>query len=408
MNILSLNIRGVGESVKADWVKGIKTSNGIHFIAIQETKKSGFKKFEISRFWGRSMFEFDYVDAVGRSGGMLSIWDSSYFHKTGSYKHRRYLVTTGVIGPLGCIINFINIYAPNDMMERRELWVELLELRGRLRGLAVFLGDFNEVRNPEERRNSEFIRANAEAFNAFIERAGLVEYQMGGGAFTYVSDRGDKFSKLDRMLVCNEFHDKWPLAALTLLAKEHSDHRPLLLSSVTSDFGHIPFRFYNSWLDLPGFEEFVASKSGVFNFNGSSDLAVHTKLRWLKGHIKKWLAFNKQNKERVYMEKKKMIQQFDEVGAQRMLSEDEMGIKAECLSFMKEYEKNKYQDLKQKSRIKWALDGDENTKFFHGILNANTSNNRLHGLILDEEWVSNPVLLKKWCSSFLKGDFRNR
>ncbi|XP_076932415.1 uncharacterized protein LOC143597936 [Bidens hawaiensis] len=100
----------------------------------------------------------------------------------------------------------------------------------------IIAGDLNEVREPSDRRNSEFIASNAAAFNKFIEEADLVEYQMGGGQFTYISDRGDKFSKLDCVLVCRRFMNGWPNVSLTVLAKECSDHRPVLLSAVSVNF----------------------------------------------------------------------------------------------------------------------------------------------------------------------------
>ncbi|XP_076929181.1 uncharacterized protein LOC143593434 [Bidens hawaiensis] len=126
-------------------------------------------------------------------------------------------------------INVVNVYAPNDPVDRRALWGELLSVRKSVAGLCVFVGDFNEVRDTSKRLNSEFIASNAEVFNRFINYAELCEYQMGGGSFTYVSDKGDKFSKIDRVLVCKDFKDCWPGASLNVLPKGCSDHRPLLV-----------------------------------------------------------------------------------------------------------------------------------------------------------------------------------
>lgn len=47
-------------------------------------------------------------------------------------------------------------------------------------------------------------------------------------------------------------------------------------------------------------------------------------------------------------------------------------------------------NLKQKARLRWDIDGDENSKFFHGIVNNNKRKNRINGLNLDGDWVSEP------------------
>ncbi|MFS7924885.1 putative Endonuclease/exonuclease/phosphatase superfamily [Helianthus anomalus] len=69
----------------------------------------------------------------------------------------------------------------------------------------VIMGDFNSVRFPEERYNTEFIPSCAEAFNEFVEDNSLLEYPMGGRKYTRISDAGDKLSKLDRFLVSSRF-----------------------------------------------------------------------------------------------------------------------------------------------------------------------------------------------------------
>lgn len=156
---------------------------------------------------------------MGRSGGLLCVWDPTYFIRSGVFKNRRYLIITGNIKATGERVNIFNIYAPNDPGERRFLWNELLEKRWLCSGLCVMVGDFNEVRDATERLNSEFVSSHADAFNRFINEADLGEYHMGGGLFTYVSDHGDKFSKIDRVLVCKDFMRMWPLASLNVLAK---------------------------------------------------------------------------------------------------------------------------------------------------------------------------------------------
>ncbi|KAJ0503263.1 putative RNA-directed DNA polymerase [Helianthus annuus] len=299
----------------------------------------------------------------------------------------------------------MNIYAPNDPLSRRGLWAEILEVKNSLEGMWVLMGDFNEVRDAGERLNSDFIEANADAFNHFILSAGLVEYNMGGGNFTYISDNGEKLSKLDRFLVCVGFREKWPNATVLALDRVASDHRPIVLCTAQSDFGHIPFRFFNSWFELPGFLDFVLQRCRVFTFSGPEDLAMAIKLRWLKNKIKEWLKVDKENKEGMYDSKKRRLAIIENQAEERMLVEEELDERAECRNFMAEFERLKQLDLRQKSRSKWAIDGDENSAFFHNIINSNISTNRLNGLMVDGVWITDPLVIKESLFGFFRQQF---
>ncbi|XP_022040197.1 uncharacterized protein LOC110942741 [Helianthus annuus] len=243
MNCLSINLREVRSNRKSDWIRGLKTSYGIHFLAIQETKLQDSESFLFNKFWGRVEYKLAAVNSQGRSGGLACLWSPAVFRCVNLIHNRNFIVVSGILLQTGCRINLINVYAPNDAASRRAVWLEMLGVRNSLQGLWVVMGDINEVRNASERMNSEYIEANADAFNHFILSAGLVEYNMGGGNFTYISDNGRKLSKLDRFLVCLGFMEKWPNASVIALDREVSDHRPIILSAIQSDFGHIPFIF---------------------------------------------------------------------------------------------------------------------------------------------------------------------
>nr|GEY05538.1 RNA-directed DNA polymerase, eukaryota [Tanacetum cinerariifolium] len=52
-----------------------------------------------------------------------------------------------------------------------------------------------------------------------------------------------------------------------------------------------------------------------------------------------------------------------------------------------------------KSKVCWAIEGDENTKFFHGILNSKRSQLAIRETLVDGEWIVDPLAVK---SVFLK------
>nr|GEX08396.1 RNA-directed DNA polymerase, eukaryota [Tanacetum cinerariifolium] len=51
-------------------------------------------------------------------------------------------------------------------------------------------------------------------------------------------------------------------------------------------------------------------------------------------------------------------------------------------------------DYVQKSKIKWAIEGDENLKFFHGIINKKRSQLSIRGAFVDGDWNTDPEVVK--------------
>ncbi|GKA88084.1 hypothetical protein Tco_0809848 [Tanacetum coccineum] len=52
-------------------------------------------------------------------------------------------------------------------------------------------------------------------------------------------------------------------------------------------------------------------------------------------------------------------------------------------------------DFVQKAKVRWAIKGDENSKYFHGIINKKRSNLAIRGVFVDGTWGTDPILVKK-------------
>ncbi|GJV18252.1 hypothetical protein Tco_1363575 [Tanacetum coccineum] len=48
----------------------------------------------------------------------------------------------------------------------------------------------------------------------------------------------------------------------------------------------------------------------------------------------------------------------------------------------------------QKAKIQWAIKGDENSKYFHGIINKKWSQLAIRGVLVDGEWIEDPPQVK--------------
>ena len=88
MNVLSLNINGIGVEGKDGWVKKLKDENGISVVALQETLCRDVDTSKVARFWGRKAVDWEVVESSGRSGGLLTLWDPSVFVKGSAIRTR--------------------------------------------------------------------------------------------------------------------------------------------------------------------------------------------------------------------------------------------------------------------------------------------------------------------------------
>ncbi|GKF09411.1 hypothetical protein Tco_0043635, partial [Tanacetum coccineum] len=61
-------------------------------------------------------------------------------------------------------------------------------------------------------------------------------------------------------------------------------------------------------------------------------------------------------------------------------------------------------EVAQKAKIKWYVEGDENTKFFHGMLNKKRSQLNIRGIMINGTWTDNLKAVKQ---EFFQ-HFRNR
>ncbi|GJU58650.1 RNA-directed DNA polymerase, eukaryota [Tanacetum coccineum] len=64
MNILSLNVQGLGSKAKKDWIKELNVLHKVNFLALQETKMENFSVMEAKYIWGNSNFTYISSDSI--------------------------------------------------------------------------------------------------------------------------------------------------------------------------------------------------------------------------------------------------------------------------------------------------------------------------------------------------------
>lgn len=129
MNCMSINIRGIGEDVKVEWVRKLRNIHKPNFVGIQETQLIDSMKIDVQGYWGSQDYDHEAMDSNYRSGGVVSIWNSKCFQKKEVIKSRCFLIIIGNwIGIDGDTI-FANIYGPHNLDEQRKIWKELINIK---------------------------------------------------------------------------------------------------------------------------------------------------------------------------------------------------------------------------------------------------------------------------------------
>ncbi|GJZ12725.1 RNA-directed DNA polymerase, eukaryota [Tanacetum coccineum] len=297
----------LGSKAKKDWARELIGNHKVNFISLQETKLESISSMDVKFIWGNSRFDHISSDALGT-------WI-----------------------PSNSNLLIISVYAPQPRVEKRLLWNYISSLITHWQGDALVLGDFNEVRNTEERRGSVFNLYGAADFNEFISSSGLIDIMLEGYSFTWSHPSACKMSKLDRFLVTEGFLSVFPHCSAICLDRHLSDHRPILLRELQVDYGATPFRFYHSWLNISGFDLMVSQTWNSLSFNDNVSM----------GNVNDDILLSRMN----------LMKQLHDIK-----SADS-------------------RDSFQKAKIKWAVEGDENSKFFHGIINRKRANLAIKGIL---------------------------
>ncbi|GJW62634.1 RNA-directed DNA polymerase, eukaryota [Tanacetum coccineum] len=393
---MGYNMEGcLNPKAKKDWVKEICVSHKVNFLTLQETKMEDISLIDVKCCWGNYAFEYVYSPAVGNSGGILCVWEKSAFKKNNSTISDYFVMISGSWLCSGVNLLIISVYAPQEYAEKKMLWDYLVHVISKWDGEVIVMGYFNVVRFKNERFGSLFHAHGADAFNRFILQANLQEIPLGGCSFTWCHRSAKKMSKLDRFLMSEGLLGVNPNFSALTLDRYLSDHRPIMLRDSSHDYGPIPFRMYHYWFEIDGFEEMISKawcECPIVEVNPM--LYLMYKMKFLKKCIREWNGKRQSNKckKRAF---KKDLHDLEIVIDQGNATDDILYKRMEIIKDIQEAEKVDNLEAAQKAKIKWAIEGDENTKFYHGILNKKRNQLGIRGVLKDGMWIDNPAMVKK-------------
>ncbi|GKB57763.1 RNA-directed DNA polymerase, eukaryota [Tanacetum coccineum] len=229
----------------------------------------------------------------------------------------------------------------------------------------------NAVRNAQERFGTTLNSIEADHFNSFIDSTGLVDLPIGGRSFTWMNKAGTKLSKLDRFLISEGVTIRLPDVRITAL-------------------------------DRDGFDNLIKEEWELLD----SNLKCHEKFRRLKDKIKQWsnnIKTLERNRKTVALEEINSIEKRIDEGSAMPSDNDHRLI---LLQEIEKIDKFASMDIIQKAHVKWDIEGDENSKFFHGLINQKRRNQMINGIMVEGNWITNPCLIKDAFLQFYKRKFQ--
>ncbi|GJY65325.1 RNA-directed DNA polymerase, eukaryota [Tanacetum coccineum] len=363
MNILSLNIQGLGQSAKKEWIQEINRKHKVNFITIQETKMENIGLFTVKALWGSLSFDFVFSPSVGSSGGILCVWDPNMFIKDNVSISDSFVAIRGTWVPNSTKLLIVSVYAPQEVSERRLLWEYIGHLIEQWDGECVILGDFNEVRTVQERFGTVFNALGANAFNHFIASASLLSV--------------------------------FPSLSAICLDRHLSYHRPILMREVVVDYGPIPFRIFNSWFFKPGYDKIIEDTwNNSIIVETNSIVLLKKKFKALKSVIKSWIKEEKHHSKAERFAIMNRLVELDKLFDQGNGTKDLVNDRTVLLKDLQDINNQLSLDMAQKAKVRWSIEGDENSKYFHGILNKKRLQLAIRGVLVDGDWIDEPANVK--------------
>ncbi|EOY25454.1 Uncharacterized protein TCM_026877 [Theobroma cacao] len=297
------------------------------------------------------------------------------------------------------------VYAKCTRSERTLLWDCLRRLAADIEVPWLVGGDFNIILKREERLYGSAPHEGAmEDFASTLLDCGLLDGGFEGNPFTWTNNR--MFQRLDRIVYNHHWINKFPITRIQHLNRDGSDHCPLLISCFnSSEKAPSSFRFQHAWVLHHDFKTSVESNWNL-PINGSGLQAFWSKQHRLKQHLKWW---NKVMFGDIFSKLKEAEKRVEEC---EILHQNEQTVES-IIKLNKSYAQlNKQLNIeeifwKQKSGVKWVVEGERNTKFFHTRMQKKRIRSHIFKVQEpDGRWIEDQEQLKqsaiKYFSSLLK------
>jgi len=293
MKIISMNIRGLGGNIKRNYLRNLISKEQAYMMCIQETKSFELSKESVFLLYGSN--EVDWVEngASNSVGGIITVWRKNCFQMSRFFNGMIFSIIEGLwkVG-MGVPVTIGNVYCFGSLREKMLIWEEISVYRlTQLSKAWCVIGDFNSIRRREERKSlmsvSNYSR-EINGFNAFIEKANLLDIPLTGIKFTWYKLNWLVNNRIDKILVSKEWIEAWSHCKQFILSRFVSNHCAILLRDEYVDWGPKPFKSLDVWKTDSRFKVFLREKWPSYKVQGGGMYIFKEKLKKLKANLKVW------------------------------------------------------------------------------------------------------------------------
>ena len=381
MNSVGWNCRGAGDPATVREVKNLVASVAPSILLLVETQVGKRRMENLS-----SSFGFNNCFAIsseGRSGGLAMYWNGPLVLDLIGFSrdHIDMKVTEQGKEPW----RITGIYGEANKSERFRTWDLLKDLKAKSDLPWVCMGDFNEVLRREEHFGvGERDEAQMRGFRDAVDICGLSDLGYTGLDWTFEKKvRGGTYTRvrLDRALADSDWWMRFPFAELRHLTAAKSDHCPIQL--VVDSRSQVPkrrshqrvFRYEMMWETHPDFHT-VVEQNWTDQGQSTSVEGLTAKLASFSRSLNKW---DREVFGEVRVELKRLQTRLGELRADPTRT-------GPCHEEIKVCDKiielNHREEImwRQRSRVQWLSEGDNNTKFFHRKASSQRRKNKIDAL----------------------------
>ncbi|XP_074267197.1 uncharacterized protein LOC141590507 [Silene latifolia] len=274
------------------------------------------------------------------------------------------------------------VYGFNHMSERGSLWQSLRSYHSTVRGPWMVGGDFNSIMAVDERiGGAPVTRAEMRDMSLAIQECELHDMKGYGSFLTWNNKHefeGKVYSRIDRVFINDEWLLEFPESNAHFLPEGLFDHCPCLVSfEELKTKKRMPFKYFNMWSQAYEFKDLI-HKDWAQYVQGTVMFRVVTKLKQLKRSLRQLNSDQFSDIENLAKVTELSLEHLQEQLRVDPLNEGLCIAMKACAKEVEFLNTAKLAYLRQKSKVNWMKEGDENSNFFHSSIKRRRAKNRVY------------------------------